>query len=117
MTIYWSMFYTAVIRGMWWWWLPPIVVLVLLFIGLFLIAAGLDQVANPPAPEGSRMTNSSASGEARPDVLRVVGLRTQYMTPQGAVKAVDGVSSTSGRRSVSAWPASPAPASPAWRSR
>ncbi len=47
MTIYWSLYYTAVIRGMWWWWLPPIVVIVLLFIGLFLIAAGLDEVANP----------------------------------------------------------------------
>jgi oligopeptide/dipeptide ABC transporter ATP-binding protein len=38
------------------------------------------------------MTTSSTGGEARPDVLRVVGLRTRYITPQGAVKAVDGVS-------------------------
>jgi peptide/nickel transport system permease protein len=47
MTIYWSMFYTAVIRGMWWWWAPPIVVIILIFMGLFLISAGLDQIANP----------------------------------------------------------------------
>lgn len=47
MTIYWSMFYTAIIRGVWWWWAAPIVVIVLIFLGLFLISAGLDQVANP----------------------------------------------------------------------
>jgi len=47
MTIYWSMFYTSVIRGMWWWWAPPIVVIVLIFMGLYLISAGLDQIANP----------------------------------------------------------------------
>lgn len=47
MTIYWSMFYTAIIRGMWWWWAPPIVVIILIFMGLYMIAAGLDQIANP----------------------------------------------------------------------
>lgn len=47
MTIYWSMFYTSVIRGMWWWWAPPIVVIVAIFMGLYLISAGLDQIANP----------------------------------------------------------------------
>lgn len=47
MTIYWSMFYTAMIRGLWWWWAAPIVMIVLIFLGLFLISAGLDQVANP----------------------------------------------------------------------
>lgn len=47
MTIYWALYYTAVLRGLVWWWLPPIVVIVLIFIGLYLIAAGLDQVANP----------------------------------------------------------------------
>ncbi len=47
MTIYWALYYTAVLRGLVWWWLPPIIVIVLIFIGLYLIAAGLDQVANP----------------------------------------------------------------------
>lgn len=47
MTIFWSMFYTAIIRDLWWWWAPPIVVIALIFVGLFLISAGLDQVANP----------------------------------------------------------------------
>jgi len=47
LTIYWSLFYGALIRGMWWWWGPPMLIIVLLFIGLFLAAAGLDQIANP----------------------------------------------------------------------
>ena len=46
MTIYWAQFYTAVIRGMWWWG-PPVAIIVMLFIGLFLLSAGLDEVANP----------------------------------------------------------------------
>jgi peptide/nickel transport system permease protein len=47
MTIYWGLYYASVLRGLWWWWAPPIIVIVLLFIGLFLVAAGLDQIANP----------------------------------------------------------------------
>ena len=47
MTIYWSMLYGAFGRNMWWWWLPPIVVLGTLFVGLFLLSAALDEVANP----------------------------------------------------------------------
>jgi peptide/nickel transport system permease protein len=47
MTIYWSLYHGAVVRGLWWWWGPPIVIIVFLFIGLFLISAGLDKIANP----------------------------------------------------------------------
>lgn len=47
MTIYWSLYYTSVLRGMWWWWGPPIVTIILIFVGLFLISMGLDQIANP----------------------------------------------------------------------
>ena len=47
MSIYWVIWYGGLIRGMWWWWGPPILIIVLLFIGLFLISAGLDQIANP----------------------------------------------------------------------
>jgi ABC-type dipeptide/oligopeptide/nickel transport system permease subunit len=32
---------------MWWWFLPPIAVEVILFTGLFSLAAGLDERANP----------------------------------------------------------------------
>jgi peptide/nickel transport system permease protein len=47
MTIYWAISFNSLIRGIWWWWLPPIVFVILLFVGLFLISAGLDEVANP----------------------------------------------------------------------
>lgn len=47
MTIYWSLFNSSFVRGLWWWFAPPIVIIVLLFIGLFLTSAGLDRIANP----------------------------------------------------------------------
>jgi peptide/nickel transport system permease protein len=47
MTIFWANYNGAIIRGMWWWWGPPIFVIVFLFVSLFLISAGLDEVANP----------------------------------------------------------------------
>ena len=47
MTIYWAISFSALIRGMWWWWAIPIAFLVMLFVGLVLIAAGLDELANP----------------------------------------------------------------------
>jgi peptide/nickel transport system permease protein len=46
MTIYWVN-YNAAIINTWWWWVPPIVVIAVLFIGLFLVAVGLDEIANP----------------------------------------------------------------------
>lgn len=47
MTIYWVMYYAAFVRGMWWWILNPVIIIVILFIGLFLLSAGLDELANP----------------------------------------------------------------------
>jgi len=47
MTLYWVNYNAAIINSWWWWWLPPIVVIAALFIGLFLVAVGLDEVANP----------------------------------------------------------------------
>lgn len=38
---------SAILRGMWWWWAVPSAILMLIFIGLFLVAIGLDEVANP----------------------------------------------------------------------
>jgi peptide/nickel transport system permease protein len=46
-TIYWAERDSAVLRGLWWWWGPPIIMIVLIFLSLFLTAAGLDRVANP----------------------------------------------------------------------
>ncbi|HIC88197.1 MAG TPA: ABC transporter permease [Anaerolineae bacterium] len=47
MTIFYSIRASAILRGMWWWWGLPILVLMLIFMGLFLIAIGLDEIANP----------------------------------------------------------------------
>ncbi len=47
MTIYWSIQFNSLIRGMWWWWGFPIFFIVFLFVSLFLISSGLDQIANP----------------------------------------------------------------------
>jgi peptide/nickel transport system permease protein len=47
MTLYWVNFTGAVINGWWWWWLAPIFVVAILFIALFLISIGLDEIANP----------------------------------------------------------------------
>jgi len=47
LTFYWAITYSALLREMWWWFLPPIVIIVILFLGLFLMSQGLDQIANP----------------------------------------------------------------------
>jgi len=47
LTIYWAIFYGALIRQLWWWFVPPIIITVLLFVGLFMLTAGLDRIANP----------------------------------------------------------------------
>lgn len=42
----------GLIRGFWWWWGPPTLLLIVLFIGLFLISLGLDDLANPRLRRG-----------------------------------------------------------------
>jgi peptide/nickel transport system permease protein len=46
-TIYWANYYAALLHGLWWWFLPPVIIIIVVFVGLFLIAAGLDELANP----------------------------------------------------------------------
>lgn len=47
MTIYWATYYSSLLRGLWWWWAAPMAAIVLLFMGLFMLTAGLDEVSNP----------------------------------------------------------------------
>jgi len=47
MTVYWVQFNAALINGWWWWWVPPIAIIFILFVGLFLLSVGLDEIANP----------------------------------------------------------------------
>ena len=37
----------AVVRGMWWWVAVPVVLLCWLFVMLYLISSGMDELANP----------------------------------------------------------------------
>ncbi|MEA2515320.1 MAG: peptide/nickel transport system permease protein, partial [Thermomicrobiales bacterium] len=46
-TIYWANYYAALLHGLWWWFLPPVIIIIMLFVGLFAVAAGLDELANP----------------------------------------------------------------------
>jgi peptide/nickel transport system permease protein len=46
-TIYWLMSQAAFMRGLWWWIVEPVAVLVIIFVGLYLVSSGLDEVANP----------------------------------------------------------------------
>lgn len=47
MTLYWVFFNAAIINGWWWWWIAPLVVILIVFLGLFFLTAGLDEIANP----------------------------------------------------------------------
>lgn len=52
MTIYYAISGAAILRGMWWWWGLPILMLMIVFIGLFLISIGLDELVNPRLRKG-----------------------------------------------------------------
>lgn len=46
-TLYWVMNQSAFTRQLWWWGAVPIVIIALVFIMLFMISIGLDELANP----------------------------------------------------------------------
>lgn len=47
MAIFFAISNSAILRGMWWWWGFPILILVIMFVALFLMNIGLDEIANP----------------------------------------------------------------------
>jgi len=47
MTLYWVNFNAAILNGWWWWWTAPIVIILIVFLGLFFLTVGLDEIANP----------------------------------------------------------------------
>jgi len=47
MTLYWVNFNAAMLNGWWWWWTAPTVIIVTVFLGLFFLTVGLDEIANP----------------------------------------------------------------------
>lgn len=47
MTIFYAINGAAILRGMWWWWGFPILILIVIFLALFFMNIGLDEIANP----------------------------------------------------------------------
>jgi peptide/nickel transport system permease protein len=47
MMIFWSLNYGAILQNLWWWWMPPVLLLIILFMSLYLVHLGLDEVSNP----------------------------------------------------------------------
>lgn len=45
--IYWALLKGAIFQNLWWWWLTPVVSLMALFLALYLVHLGLDEVGNP----------------------------------------------------------------------
>jgi peptide/nickel transport system permease protein len=47
MMMYWALSYGAMLQNLWWWWLTPVITLIVLFLSLYLVHLGLDEVSNP----------------------------------------------------------------------
>jgi peptide/nickel transport system permease protein len=48
MMIYWSVLsYNSLFQNLWWWWLTPVITLMVLFLTLYLVHLGIDEIANP----------------------------------------------------------------------
>ena len=47
MMLYWALSYGAILQNLWWWWLLPVLTLMCLFLSLYLVHLGLDEVSNP----------------------------------------------------------------------
>ncbi|MEM1678183.1 MAG: ABC transporter permease [Ignisphaera sp.] len=45
--IYWSLYYSALFRGLWWWYITPIVGVILVFLAFFLLSQGISEYVNP----------------------------------------------------------------------
>ena len=47
MMIFWALNYSAILQNLWWWWVTPVVALMALFLSLYLVHIGFDEVSNP----------------------------------------------------------------------
>lgn len=65
-TIYYAIQGSALLRGIWWWWGLPVVILVIIFSGLFILAIGLDEVANPRLKRYRHRTRQRVRRPAEP---------------------------------------------------
>ena len=69
MTLYWINFNAAILNGWWWWWVAPIVIILIVFLGLFFLTVGLDEIANP-APAAIGMNDAGPARRAPARLLR-----------------------------------------------
>jgi peptide/nickel transport system permease protein len=53
MMIFWSLNYGALLQNLWWWWCTPVLSLIVLFLALYLVHLGLDEVSNPRLREAA----------------------------------------------------------------
>ena len=108
MTLYWVFFNAAIINGWWWWWTAPLVVIVMVFLGLFFLTVGLDEIANPGCGR-SRMSGRRMRAARRADCASPTNIRAAWCA-RWTTSA-----SRCARMNASAWPANPVPASQPWR--
>jgi peptide/nickel transport system permease protein len=47
MMIYWALSYGSLLQNLWWWGMTPVIALIVLFLSLYLVHLGLDEVSNP----------------------------------------------------------------------
>ncbi len=47
MMIFWALNYGALLQNLWWWWATPVLTLIVLFLALYMVHVGLDEVSNP----------------------------------------------------------------------
>ncbi|NDJ63047.1 MAG: ABC transporter permease [Chloroflexi bacterium] len=47
MMIFWALEGNAILLNYWWWWIPSVATLILIFLSLYLVSLGLDEVTNP----------------------------------------------------------------------
>ena len=45
--IYWALLRGAIFQNLWWWWMTPVITLMVLFLALYTVHLGLDEVGNP----------------------------------------------------------------------
>ena len=113
MMIYWAQYYGAILRGLWWWWSRPIAVIVIIFVGLLLTSAGMDELVN------TRLRRSRMTAQAAVHPVMEVGTCGSTITPRSAPCTRSTASTSScGPASGSASSGSRARASPPrrWRS-
>jgi peptide/nickel transport system permease protein len=47
MMIFWALSFGGILQNLWWWWMTPVITLIVLFLSLYLVHLGLDEVGNP----------------------------------------------------------------------